>query len=108
MVSATTPLLLLLALPLLSLAQSVVYSTDPAGNLFTSTAHDTSSTTTSSTLPSSTIYTSYTTASTYDGSTNNTYPVSTSVPAVQTVPFTGQALLVGTYVNKSHTSKQPY
>ncbi|KIW10396.1 hypothetical protein PV08_11358 [Exophiala spinifera] len=101
------------------LAQTVEYSTDSYGNVYSSTVYDsaasaatttatslsslssldTAATTTAAAYPSSTtLYSSYTTASTFDGSTTSPGPsnTSTSVPAIQTVPFTGQALLVGT------------
>ncbi|OQV05293.1 hypothetical protein CLAIMM_10059 [Cladophialophora immunda] len=68
--------LCLLVFPFVALAQSVVYTTDSNGNAYTTTV--------------------YTSGSTYDGATTSSYSTPTSVPAIQTVPFTGQALLVGT------------
>jgi hypothetical protein len=82
--------LFLLVFPFLAHAQTLVT---------TSTTTSTESTLTTS-YESTTISTSYTTGSTNDGATTTDYPpVSTSIPAIQTVPFTGQALLVGTYVD---------
>ncbi|OAP56389.1 hypothetical protein AYL99_09568 [Fonsecaea erecta] len=73
----TASLLCLLALPSVALAQSVVYTTDLNGNAYTTTV--------------------YTSGSTYDGATTTSgYSAPSYVPAIQTVPFTGQALLVGT------------
>ena len=102
--------LVLLTFSSVNNAQSVVYSTDTNGFVYSSTTYDTTATTssypTTSTdaalttgFASTTISTSYT-AGTTDGATTTAYPPqSTSLPAIQTVPFTGQALLVGTYVD---------
>ncbi|KIX99785.1 uncharacterized protein Z520_04421 [Fonsecaea multimorphosa CBS 102226] len=72
----TASLLGLLALPFVALAQSEVYTTDTNGNAYTTTV--------------------YTSGSTYDGATTTSFSAPTYVPAIQTVPYTGQALLVGT------------
>ncbi|KAK5447838.1 hypothetical protein LTS15_009337 [Exophiala xenobiotica] len=109
MCSPTASILLLLGLISLTLGQSVEYSTDASGNVYASTVYDTtpgaassSSDTITSTASaaaytsSTTFSSSYTTGSTYIGATTTPSTTSTSFPAIQTVPYTGQALLVGT------------
>jgi hypothetical protein len=81
--------LFLLVFPFLAHAQD-----GASGSASTTTSTESTSITS---YESTTISTSYTTGSTNDGATTTDYPpVSTSIPAIQTVPFTGQALLVGT------------
>lgn len=83
-------------------AQSVDYSTGSDGSVGTSTVYETTTASYASSYPSSTFSSSYTSASSYNGATTTTttsdYSTSTNLPAIQTVPFTGQALLVGTCV----------
>ncbi|OAL36393.1 hypothetical protein AYO20_04289 [Fonsecaea nubica] len=74
----TASSLCLLALPLVALAQSVVYTTDTNGYAYTTTIY-----------PSESSYDATTTTSSSDSTP-------TSVLAIQTVPYTGQALLIGT------------
>ncbi|EXJ82783.1 hypothetical protein A1O3_06598 [Capronia epimyces CBS 606.96] len=99
----------LVAFPLPALAQTVEYSTNSDGVVYSSTVYDTASTT--STDPYATTSTDYTSGSAYPSSTLSSSPMTgstyvsttatdasspTTLPAIQTVPFTGQALLVGT------------
>ncbi|KAK5269692.1 hypothetical protein LTR99_007128 [Exophiala xenobiotica] len=107
--SPTASISLLLGLIALTLSQSVEYSTDASGNVYASTVYDSTSGAASSSsdgitstasaaayTSSTTFSSSYTTGSTYIGATTTPSTTSTSLPAIQTVPYTGQALLVGT------------
>ncbi|KAK5258824.1 hypothetical protein LTS13_007757 [Exophiala xenobiotica] len=107
--SPTASISLLLGLIALTLSQSVEYSTDASGNVYASTVYDTTSGAASSSsdgitstasaaayTSSTTFSSSYTTGSTYIGATTTPSTTATSLPAIQTVPYTGQALLVGT------------
>ncbi|KAJ9610792.1 hypothetical protein H2200_005569 [Cladophialophora chaetospira] len=88
--------------PFVAFSQSIVTTTDPNGNAYITTIDDTTTSADSSVTTgyASTISTSYTTGSAVEATPSGTYPpASTSIPAIQTVPFTGQALLVGTQVN---------
>lgn len=88
-------------------SQSVSYSTDSNGNVYTSTISDSSTITSEATSAasasgtsvgsSSLLYDSSTAGSVYDTATTTLATRTTGgPPAIQTREFTGQALLVGT------------